>query len=147
MFILKSEVQFDTAHYLSGYDGKCANLHGHRYRVIAKVASETLHTDGQLRGMVEDFGTIKQALKKVERLFDHKLLIEDNGEGREVARQLKEGPTEFDLFMVPYRPTAEEMSRHIYQLLKEMNMQICEVEVFETPTNSCSYSEESSCSK
>ena len=33
MFILKSEIQFDTAHYLSGYTGKCANLHGHRYRV------------------------------------------------------------------------------------------------------------------
>ncbi len=147
MFILKSEIQFDTAHYLSGYTGKCANLHGHRYRVIAKVASETLHTDGQLRGMVEDFGTIKQALREIEKLFDHKLLIEDNEEGRNVARQLMEGPTDFALFMVPYRPTAEEMSRHIYQLLKEMNVRVCEVEVFETPTNSCSYPEDSACSK
>ncbi len=147
MFILKSEIQFDTAHYLSGYTGKCANLHGHRYRVIAKVASDTLHTDGQLRGMVEDFGTIKQALREIEKLFDHKLLIEDNEEGRNVARQLMEGPTDFALLMVPYRPTAEEMSRHIYQLLKEMNVRVCEVEVFETPTNSCSYTEESACSK
>ena len=146
MFILKSEIQFDTAHFLSGYTGKCANLHGHRYRVIAKVASKTLHTDGQLRGMVEDFGTIKQALKKIEKLFDHKLLIENNDEGREVARQLKEGPTDFDLYMVPYRPTAEEMSRHIYQLMKEMDVQVCEVEVFETPTNSCSYTEGPICS-
>ncbi|KMY45292.1 6-pyruvoyl tetrahydrobiopterin synthase [Bacillus sp. FJAT-27916] len=145
MFILKSEIQFDTAHYLSGYTGKCANLHGHRYRVIAKVASESLHAEGQLRGMVEDFGTIKQALREIEKLFDHKLLIEDNAEGQEVARQLQEGPTDFDLYMVPYRPTAEEMSRHIYQLLKKMNIQVCEVEVFETPTNSCTYSEGSIC--
>lgn len=146
MFTLKSEIQFDTAHYLSGYTGKCANLHGHRYRVIAKVASEHLHEEGQLRGMVEDFGTIKQGLREIETLFDHKLLIEDNEEGREVARQLQEGPTEFDLFMVPYRPTAEEMSRHIYQLLKEMAIQVCEVEVFETPTNSCTYTEGPICS-
>ena len=72
-------------------------------------------------------------------------MIEDNAEGQEVARQLQEGPTDFDLYMVPYRPTAEEMSRHIYQLLKKMNIQVCEVEVFETPTNSCTYSEGSIC--
>ena len=146
MFILKSEIQFDTAHYLSGYTGKCANLHGHRYRLIVKIASETLHPDGRLRGMVEDFGTIKRALREIETLFDHKLLIEDNEEGRAVARQLNEGPTNFALFMVPYRPTAEEMSRHIYKLLKEMSVQVCEVEIFETPTNSCTYSEGPICS-
>ena len=61
MFILKSEIQFDCAHYLSDYVGKCNNLHGHRYRLIAKVASETLHQEGQLRGMVDDFGNIKAA--------------------------------------------------------------------------------------
>ena len=44
MFKLKSEVQFDMAHYLSGYNGKCSNIHGHRYRLIAKVGSETLTT-------------------------------------------------------------------------------------------------------
>ncbi|MGN1402275.1 MAG: 6-pyruvoyl trahydropterin synthase family protein [Bacillus sp. (in: firmicutes)] len=141
MFILKSEVQFDTAHYLSGYIGKCANLHGHRYRLVAKVASETLHEEGQLRGMVDDFGNIKKSLKRIEDLFDHKLLIEENEEGLKVARQLREGPTDFSIFLVPYRPTAEEMSRHIYQLLKNMKVDVYEVELFETPTNSCTYRE------
>ena len=31
MFTLKSEIQFDMAHYLSGYVGKCKNI---RKRVI-----------------------------------------------------------------------------------------------------------------
>ncbi len=56
MFILKNEVQFDLAHYLSGYEGKCANIHGHRYRLIVQIASKELHQEGQLRGMVDDFG-------------------------------------------------------------------------------------------
>ena len=31
MFILKAEGEFDSAHFLSGYKGKCANIHGHRW--------------------------------------------------------------------------------------------------------------------
>ena len=63
MFQLKSEVQFDMAHFLHGYDGKCANIHGHRYRLVAMFQSETLCAEGQARGMVADFHTIKAALK------------------------------------------------------------------------------------
>ena len=52
MFILKNEIQFDTAHYLSGYEGKCSNIHGHRYRLVVELASDTLHQSGQQRGML-----------------------------------------------------------------------------------------------
>ena len=141
MFILKNEIQFDSAHYLSGYEGKCSNLHGHRYRLVVKVGSETLHQTGQLRGMVEDFTDIKNALKKIEKLFDHKLILEDNEDGKAVAHQLNILPNDFDLLFVPYRPTAEEMARHMFKLIKEMDINVCEVELFETPTNSCIYRE------
>ena len=53
MFKVKSQIEFDMAHYLSGYDGKCSNIHGHRYKLIVSVKSETLHQEGQLRGMVD----------------------------------------------------------------------------------------------
>ena len=109
MFKVKSQIEFDMAHYLSGYDGKCSNIHGHRYKLIVSVKSETLHQEGQLRGMVDDFGNIK-------------------------AR--------FKVMLVPYRPTAEEMSRDIFYKLKDMGLNVSEVELFETPTNSCTYSED-----
>ena len=64
MFTLKSEIQFDMAHYLSGYEGKCNNIHGHRYRLVVKVSSETLHEEGQLRGMVTDFSNVKAVFKR-----------------------------------------------------------------------------------
>ena len=142
MFKIKSEVQFDMAHYLSGYVGKCSNIHGHRYRLIAKLAAKTLHEDGQLRGMVDDFSNFKSALKEIEDIFDHKLIIENNEEGQELARKLQEMPNDFAIYFVPYRPTAEEMSRDIFNRLKSKGLPVCEVELFETPNNSCIYTEE-----
>ena len=86
MFKIRSEVQFDMAHYLSGYKGKCSNIHGHRYRLIATFAAKELHQEGQLRGMVDDFTVVKQALKEIEEAFDHKLVIEENEEGYRLQR-------------------------------------------------------------
>lgn len=142
MFILKNEIQFDMAHYLSGYKGKCANIHGHRYRLIVKIASETLHQEGQLRGMVDDFGNIKKILKEVEDFFDHKLILEDNEEGRKIGKSLSQMPNNFKIVYVPYRTTAEEMSRHIFNMLKEKGLNVYEIELFETPSNSCIYKED-----
>ena len=42
MYILKTEHSFDSAHFLAGYEGKCANIHGHRWRVEIEVQAEEL---------------------------------------------------------------------------------------------------------
>lgn len=142
MFKIKSEIQFDTAHYLSGYNGKCSNIHGHRYRLIAKLASKTLHKDGKSRGMVEDFSDFKNKLKEIGDAFDHKLIIENNDDGKALINKIKDLPNAFEIVTVQYRPTAEEMARDIFNRLKEKGLPIYEVELFETPNNSCIYSEE-----
>ena len=141
MFILKSEIGMDIAHYLAGYDGECRNIHGHRYRLIVKVAAEELHEEGELRGMVDDFSNIKGALKKISDEFDHKLLLEDNAEGRLIAKFFKENEFGFDVLMVPYRTTVEEMSRDIYRKIRSYGVNVIEVEIYETPTSSCIYTQ------
>lgn len=138
MFKIRSETEFDMAHYLDGYQGKCANIHGHRYRLVATFSSSNLHSDGQLRDMVEDFTVIKKALKEIGESFDHKLVIEDNEEGKRVSREL----SQYAVVLVPYRPTAERMAQDIYRRLAAQGLPVSEVELFETPTNSCIYSEE-----
>ena len=55
MYQLTTEHSFDSAHFLAGYDGKCGNLHGHRWRVLLTVQSETLREDRQQKGMCVDF--------------------------------------------------------------------------------------------
>ena len=141
MFVIKNEIQFDTAHYLSSYTGKCSNIHGHRYRLVVELASETLQAEGQCRGMVADFTDVKQQLRRIAERYDHKLLIEDNEDGRVVADQLAQVPNQFAVVMVPYRPTAEEMSRDIYRQIKNAGYPVHSVELYETPTNSCKYFE------
>ena len=141
MFILKNEIQFDTAHYLSGYEGKCSNIHGHRYRLVVELSSDTLQASGQCRGMVADFSDVKKAMHAIAEQYDHKLLIEDNEDGRAVAEALSNVPNQFAIVMVPYRPTAEEMSRDIYYQIKNSGYPVHSVELYETPTNSCKYFE------
>lgn len=142
MFILKSEIEFDSAHFLSGYEGKCANIHGHRYRLIVKIKGDKLKTSGNDRAMVEDFSFIKSALREIHDLFDHKIIIEDDEIGKDLINKLKTVPQEFKYELVQYRPTVEEMSRNIFFIIKGKGINIYEVELFETPTNSCIYRED-----
>lgn len=141
MFTLKSEIEMDIAHYLVGYDGKCRNIHGHRYRLVVKVSAKRLQQVGQLRGMVDDFGNIKAVLKKIKDQFDHKLLLEATEEGCQMADFFKENHFDFDVVMVPYRTTVEEISRDMYHRIRSYGVHVTEVELYETPTNSCIYTE------
>ena len=50
MYYLTVENSFDSAHFLHGYEGKCSNLHGHRWRVVVDVACEELIVEGQSKG-------------------------------------------------------------------------------------------------
>ena len=42
MYQLKTVADFDSAHFLSGYQGKCANIHGHRLHVEIEIQAEYL---------------------------------------------------------------------------------------------------------
>ena len=42
MYELTVEKTFDSAHYLEHYDGDCARMHGHTYKVQICVAGEML---------------------------------------------------------------------------------------------------------
>lgn len=53
MKVLK-EFEFDAAHYLPSYNGKCEHLHGHTYRLVVMVDGRPDH-----EGMVLDFTLLK----------------------------------------------------------------------------------------
>lgn len=137
MYILTAEHSFDSAHFLAGYVGKCANIHGHRWRIVAEVAGETLATEGQLRGMVIDFGDLKKDVKKMVDDHDHALIVETGTMREATLNCLKEDG--FNIIEIPFRPTAEEFSRYFYEILEEKGYQVKRVTVYETPTNCSTY--------
>lgn len=140
MYYLKTEQSFDASHFLKGYEGVCKNLHGHRWRVIIKVQSVSLHTDQQVRGMIVDFTQLKKDLKEVTDYFDHSLIVEKNTmKGSTVQAMQEEG---FRLAEVEFRPTAENFSRYFYDKLTDRGYQVKSAAVYETPTNCASYEEE-----
>lgn len=137
MYYLKTEQSFDTAHFLKGYAGKCHNLHGHRWRVIVEIQSEQLRTDSQCRGMVVDFSDLKKSLKDICDFYDHSLIYETGSLKPATVEALK--GEDFCLHEVPFRPTAEAFSRHIYERLQQEGYEIHRVDVYETPNNCASY--------
>ncbi len=70
MYQLFVEEHFDAAHYLPNYRGKCEKLHGHRFKVVARVEATKLDK----AGLAYDFAELKRQLREVIAPFDHACL-------------------------------------------------------------------------
>lgn len=139
MYTLKTDASFDSAHFLSGYEGKCANIHGHRWTVEVEVGNETLDAEGNTRGMVVDFSTLKADLKSLTDYLDHCLIIERGTLREKTMEALKEEG--FRIEEMDFRPTAENFARYFYIQLKNKGYDRVRATVFETPNNCASYYE------
>lgn len=137
MYGLKTESSFDAAHFLTDYHGKCENLHGHRWRVVAYLGQSQLCTEGTHKDMVIDFGEFKGALRELTEELDHSFIVEEGSLMPETLACLeKEG---FTLSMMPFRTTAENLALYFYNKLAERNLPVCQVDVYETPNNCAIY--------
>lgn len=137
MYQLTTEHSFDSAHFLAGYDGKCGNLHGHRWRVLLTVQSETLREDQQQKGMCVDFAELKKVLRTELDALDHVLIIEQGSLRESTMKALQE--EKFQVVEMPFRPTAENFARYFYELFTLKGYPVAKVEVYETPNNSAVY--------
>lgn len=140
MYYLKTEASFDAAHFLPGYDGKCKNLHGHRWRVEVEVSSDALISQGSKKGMLLDFSDLKAALKEITEPMDHALLLESGSLRENTQNALREEG--FRLVELPFRTTAEHFARYFYEQLSEKGLPVHRVNVYETPNNCAGYSRE-----
>lgn len=139
MFKLKTAASFDSAHFLKGYEGKCSNIHGHRWTVEVTVKGD-LQDQGTKRGMVIDFGDLKNAVNQLADSFDHTLIYEENSLSDAAVKLLREEG--FSLTKVPFRPTAENFAAHFYKTLRASGLEVSAVKVYETPNNCAVYEED-----
>ena len=138
MYILKTRSQFDGAHFLKDYEGKCANIHGHRWIITVEVGSETVEESGPYRGMVVDFGKLKEDLKSETDKLDHMCLIEKGSLKESTMEALNEEG--FKLFVLDFRPTAENLAKFFYDVMSTKGYTVVRTRVFETPENCAEYS-------
>ncbi len=123
MYEIEVKAAFEAAHFIEGYAGKCARLHGHNWEIKAVVVGENLDS----LGMLMDFRILKAELKKVLEEYDHRFLNE-----------LPQFASE--------NPTAENLARQIYERLKSSEIfagaaKLKAVKVCETPGSSVTYHE------
>ncbi len=140
MYTLKTEHSFDSAHFLAGYEGKCSNIHGHRWRVEVEVQADKLIKGGQQDGMVIDFGDLKKAVKSLIDGYDHALILEE-GTMRDITLNclMEDG---FNMIQVAFRPTAENFAAFFFKALRDEGFGVKRVTVYETPVNSAAYEEQ-----
>ena len=137
MYKLKTESSFDAAHFLTDYHGKCENLHGHRWRVVAYIAQAELCKEGTHKDMVLDFGEFKKEVRALTEEFDHSFIVEEGSLQAQTLSCLEnEG---FTLTILPFRTTAENLAHYFYDRLADKGLPVSEIEVYETPNNSAIY--------
>jgi 6-pyruvoyltetrahydropterin/6-carboxytetrahydropterin synthase len=121
MYQIFVEEHFDAAHYLPNYYGKCEKLHGHRFKVVARLEASKLDETG----LAYDFAQLKQHLKEILARFDHTCL-------NDVSPLDKIGPS------------SENIAATIYDALQtrfaKSPVKLVSVEVWESPTTGVVYS-------
>jgi 6-pyruvoyltetrahydropterin/6-carboxytetrahydropterin synthase len=83
-------MEFDAAHHLPGYDGKCSRVHGHTYKIEVIIAGPVGED-----GFVMDFYSLKKSVSSALEDLDHR-----------------------DLNEIVSNPTAERIAGWIFQRLK-----------------------------
>ncbi|MEG6586029.1 6-carboxytetrahydropterin synthase QueD [Dendrosporobacter sp. 1207_IL3150] len=121
MYEITVIVEFEAAHRIVDYPGKCNRLHGHNWSVEVTVAGETLNE----LGMLIDFRDLKVEVNQIIDKLDHLYL------------------NELDQFKVQ-NPTAENIARYIYDELKQRpalsdNVCIRSIKVWESPKSAVTY--------
>lgn len=120
MYQVSVEQDFDAAHFLRGYRGKCEALHGHRFRVVVTVEAAALDEIG----LAYDFTELKQRLREILSRFDHTCLND----------------------IPPFdekNPSSENIASSIYQELAArllgVPVKLSAIEVWESPHNRIVY--------
>lgn len=129
MHLITSESSFDAAHFLTNYEGKCKNIHGHRWRVVVTIKGELTN------GMLVDFGDFKKDIKDLCDYFDHSFIVEKGSLDKKLFDLLNK---QFVLRVVEFRTTAENFSKYIFEEMSK-KYSVKEICVYETPNNCARY--------
>lgn len=142
-FSITRRIEIDAAHRVPDHGSKCRSLHGHRY-VIEATCQGTLHAAGEQKGMVLDFGFLKDAMVEViHNPCDHGLILSEHDP---LLKMLREQPSVWDTYGISKvvgvtdSPTAEVLARVWHAALEPLVEErsrglafLASLKVWETP--------------
>lgn len=128
------EFTLEMAHALSGYDGKCFNLHGHTYHLAVTVLGCPGSDPSAPEGMVMDFGNLKRIVSDhIVEPFDHVLVLNENDERRPVLQGISS-----KVIVLPFQPTSENLLLEFVRRIKAVlpgTVELVAVRLRETATS------------
>jgi 6-pyruvoyltetrahydropterin/6-carboxytetrahydropterin synthase len=103
---ITKEFKFEMAHALYGYDGLCANIHGHSYKLWVTVKGEVKNENGHTKdGMLMDFTDLKSIVKpEIVDKYDHSLVLNANSPHADLDLS-----TFNKVYYLNYQPTSENL--------------------------------------
>jgi 6-pyruvoyltetrahydropterin/6-carboxytetrahydropterin synthase len=103
---ITKEFKFEMAHALYGYDGVCANIHGHSYRLWVTVKGEVKNKNGHKKdGMLMDFTDLKSIVKpEIVDKYDHSLVLNANSPHADLDLSVFN-----KIHYLNYQPTSENL--------------------------------------
>lgn len=138
------KLEWDSGHRVLGHEGKCRNLHGHRYVAEVTVWSAGLDHVGR----VIDFGLVKKIIGGwIDENWDHNMLLNSNDPlalEDDEARLCLVGREPF-LMPKESNPTAEVMVEVLFktaEILLPQYLVVKKVRLYETPNCYAEYPSE-----
>ncbi len=133
MYTITKEVYFCYGHRLMNHKGKCKNLHGHSVKASISISQQQL--DDQ--GMVCDFSDLKNCVERyIEEHLDHNFILHKDDPIIPLLNQQNERYMAID-----EHPTAEVLSKMIFQYLKNQGLPVNQVVLWETASANACYRE------
>jgi len=133
MYTVTREIDFCYGHRLINHPGKCRHLHGHNGRVQVVLFSDQLNA----QGMVRDFEEIKTVVESwIDEHLDHKMILCKTDPLIPALKTL--GETHL---IIDDNPTAEVISKMIYDYCREQKLPVYEVRLWENERSRASYRE------
>ena len=139
---ITKQFNFETAHALYGYDGKCKNIHGHSYELSVTVIGTPISDSNNVKyGMVIDFGDLKKIVaSEIVNKFDHATVFNKNTPHIELAKELEK--RDHNVILVEYQPTSEMMLVDFAEKIKNRlpeNVQLHSLKLQETGTSNAEW--------
>jgi 6-pyruvoyltetrahydropterin/6-carboxytetrahydropterin synthase len=120
MFELTTIVDFEAAHCLRNYPGKCSRLHGHNWQVEVTVCGTKLND----LGLLIDFRDLKATVQEILGQLDHYYL------------------NELPAFQ-EINPSAENFAKYLYDELAAApacnGLHLKSIKVWESPRSAVTY--------
>lgn len=142
MISVTKVIEWDMGHRVPNHKHKCANPHGHRYRLELTVTGLINDEQGSSsEGMVVDFSEIKEAMMaKIHDQLDHCFMFYENDPM--ALHLLREFGDEFNIRLVPFIPTAENVVGWCVDQLEPCfpeGVNITRCRLYETPKSWAEY--------